>query len=210
MTTPRKRSVTAQAVHDMRSEGLSVFTRKQWGTTLEDLYQGRRREKPHSLLPNMPVDTVWQHITVTHPSGDFKADCRTVERIGMERFGTGCSYNLMVDMTYGLVGIGQPFDAKGAHTINEKPREQWKFSRDQNAVSLGIVVIGMPDTHLSSTAEHTLATILSTLIKSGIVTRGFDYVPHSLVAAKDCPCDSTRDRMGRIRIKAIRGLEGQG
>ena len=189
-------SITQKVVRRARERGLTVIQRNQWGTVHEDIYQWRRQHKPHQLLPGKPVDTVWQHITVTVPSGDFREDCRVIERIGFERFGTGCSYNFMVDMTTGHIGVGQPLDAKGAHTVNDKHIDGYSY--DQNAVAIGIAVIGMPDTHLSAAATVAIATLIAACMDVGAVTPDPDYVPHSLVAAKDCPCDSTRDAMPRI------------
>lgn len=198
------RTITQKVVKAARARGLKVYTRKQWGTVHEDVYIWRRKNKPHSLLPQRPVDTVWQHITVTRRSGDFKADCQLIERIGFERFGTGCSYNFMVDMTTGEIGMGQPLDAKGAHTLNDNHIAGFSF--DQNAVSLAIAVIGMPDYKLSGKAEAAISQLIAACIEVGAVTKGFDYEPHSLVAAKDCPCDSTRDRMSAIRHMALKVL----
>jgi hypothetical protein len=196
----------------MRHDGLTVFTRRNWGSKEAAVYAWRRAHKPHFLLPRQPVDTVWQHITVTHPSTKFSTavenffeDCRTIESIGKTRFGTGVSYNLLVDMTYGFVGVGQPFDAKGSHTLNYKGIPEYTY--DQNGVALAIAVIGMPDTRLSSRSETVIARILHRLVKENFVTPGFDYVPHSLVAAKDCPCDETRNKMSRIRMTAVAGLQ---
>lgn len=197
-----KRSITLRVVKAARKRGVKVYTRRQWGSTQETLYQWRRKNKPHALLPNKPVDTVWQHITVTRRSGDFRADCQLIERIGFARFGTGCSYNFMVDMTTGEVGIGQPLDAKGAHTLNDKGLKG--FTHDQNAVAIAIAVIGMPTYTLTPKAEQAISRLIAACIEVGAVTHGFDYMPHSAVAAKDCPCDSTLDRMPAIRAQAVR------
>lgn len=195
-------SITTRVARNARRRGLTVLSRKAWGTEHEALYQWRRKNKPHKLLPDQPVDTVWQHITVTRPSGDFKLDCRVVEQIGMDRFGTGVSYNFLVDMTTGRVAVGQPLDAKGSHTLNDKHIPGYSF--DQNAVSIAIAVIGMPDTPLSPKAEHAIAQLIAACIDLGVVTIGHDYNPHSLVAAKDCPCDPTRERMPAINRAARR------
>lgn len=59
------------------------------------------------------------HVTVTNPSGNVAADVRTVERIGY-RFGTGISYNRLVNQSTGPIAVGMPHDAPGAHTLNDK------------------------------------------------------------------------------------------
>ena len=197
----RRKSITGRVVDAARKRGVKVYTRKQWGSVHEDVYAWRRKNKPHSLLPSKPVDTVWQHITVTRRSGSFAADCQLVERIGFARFQTGCSYNFMVDMTTGEVGVGQPLDAKGAHTLNDKNLPG--FSHDQNAVSIAIAVIGMPDYVLQPAAFNAISQLIAACIEVGAVTKGFDYMPHSAVAATHCPCDSTRDLMPKIRHRAL-------
>lgn len=193
-------TITSRVVANLRGRGVKVYTRKQWGSTEGDVYAWRRANKP----AHQPADTVVQHITVTQPSGDFKADCRTIERIGMERFGSGVSYNWLVDMTTGAVAVGQPLDAKGTHTINDKDVDGYSY--DQNLVARAIAVVGMPDTDLSVRAGEAIAHLLAAMMDEGAVTRGHDYVPHSLFAYKDCPCDSTRDQMPAIRKAAAKAL----
>jgi hypothetical protein len=57
-------------------------------------------------------------------------------RIGMERFGSGVSYNFLVHMQTGEVAVGQPLDAKGTHTLNEKRVPGYSY--DQNLVARAI------------------------------------------------------------------------
>lgn len=181
--------------------GLRVYDRSQWGSRYPSVYETRRRTKPAL----QPADTVWQHITVTLDHGDltghFFTDVRTVERIGYERFGSGCSYNWLVDMTTGDVAEGQPLDAKGTHTVNDK--DVPNFSYDQNYAARAIAVVGMPGDKLSAKAARSIAGLLAAMMDEKAITTHFDYVPHSLVAWKDCPCDPTRDRMGAIRKQAF-------
>jgi len=202
-----RRTITQKVVRAARKRGVKVYNRNGiggWGSTLRALYAWRRKNKAHSLLPLKPVDTVWQHITVTRRSGNFKLDCQLVERIGFDRFGTGCSYNFMVDMTTGEVGVGQPLDAKGAHTLNDFGIAG--YTVDQNAVSIAIAVIGMPNYELKPAAFNAIANLIAACIETDAVTKGFDYNPHSLVAAKDCPCDATRDQMDAIQRRALKVL----
>lgn len=199
-------TITSRVVKNARERGLTVLNHKQWGSEHRDVYAYRREHKP----AQQPADTVVQHITVTldhgELTGDFKTDVQTVERIGMERFGSGVSYNWVVDMETGMIAVGQPLDAKGTHTINDKKVPGYTY--DQNLVARAIAVLGMPDDKLSDKAERAIAHLLAAMIDEGAVTKGFDYVPHSLFAFKDCPCDATRDRMTAIRAAAIANLKG--
>lgn len=181
--------------------GLRVHTRSQWGSKYGATYEQRRRLKPAL----QPADTVVQHITVTLDhgdlTGDFYADVRTVERIGYERFGSGVSYNWVVDMTTGDVAEGQPLDAKGTHTVNNK--DVPGYSYDQNYAARAIAVLGMPGDKLSAKAARSIAGIMAAMMDEKAITTHFDYVPHSLFAWKDCPVDETRSQMPAIRKQAF-------
>jgi hypothetical protein len=200
-------SITTRVVRNARRNGVTVLNRKQWGSKYPDIYKARRRRtKSGEWGPfTYKADTVVQHITVTRPSGDFAADVRLVERIGVERFGSGVSYNFLVDMTTGKVAVGQPLDSKGTHTVNDK--DVPGFSHDQNLVARAIAVIGMPGTKLSRKAEDAIVSLLSAMRDEGAITVGFDYVPHSMFAYKDCPCDATRNRMNEIRSAVAKAWE---
>jgi hypothetical protein len=189
-------TVTTKVVREARKLGCVVYNHRQWGSKHRLVYAWRRKFRPHKLLPKNPVDTIWQHITVTWRTGDFKADVREVERIGWERFDTGVSYNFLVDMRTGEIAVGMPLDAKGAHTLNDK--EVRGFSYNQNYVSVAIAVIGMPGHQLHEVAKLAITRLIAAMMIQGVVTRDPDYVPHSLVAYKDCPCDPTRNEMGDI------------
>lgn len=187
----------------LRRRGVKVYTRRQWGSQFPEVYRWRRQFKP---VTADPADTVVQHITVTFDSGPlrgiFFSDVQLIEQIGFERFGSGISYNAVVDMFTGAIAEGQPLDAKGTHTINNKGLEGFSF--DQNAVARAIAVLGMPDTPLTPKAERSIVLLLRAWVKFGAITEGFDYLPHSAFTAKDCPCDNTRSRMAAIRERVGR------
>lgn len=196
---PRRGSITQRVIRRAQSQyGVHIIGRGEWGSREETVYKWRRKYKP---VKRLKADTLVQHITVTKPSGDLKADARTVERIGMERFGSGVSYNFLVDMETGHIAVGQSLDAKGTHTVNNKNVSG--FSYDQNAVARAIAVVGMPNTPLSPRAHEAIAGLIAAMIDEGALTPGFDYVPHSFFAYKDCPSDSTRSQMKAIRSRAV-------
>lgn len=191
-------SPTARVVQRLRrTYKQDVLWHEEWGSKHRKTYASRRVLKP----AKMPCDTVFQHITVTLDTGpltgDFKRDVQTVERIGAERFGSGVSYNWVVDMETGQIAVGQPLDAKGTHTVMNIPRPG--FSRDQNYHARAIAVLGMPGTPLSKAAEGAITCILAAMVDEGVLLEGFDYKPHSWATAKDCPCEPTRSRMDEIR-----------
>lgn len=184
--------ITTRVLRNARTKGVTVYTRKQWGSQHLALYQWRRKNRHHALLPGKPSDTMWQHITVTHDTGRgpraFKRDMRTLERIGMERFGSGVSYNWVIDAQTGEIGLGQSLDAAGTHTINNKKIPGYSYN--QNYVSLAVSVLGMPGAKLSEKAGNALVNLLKAHIEEGALTNGFDYNPHRMVAWKDCPTDN--------------------
>ena len=195
-------TINQRVINRARSKyGLRIYTRSQWGSRYASVYETRRRTKPAL----QPADTVWQHITVTLDhgplTGDLFADARTVERIGYERFGSGVSYNWLVDMTTGDIAEGQPLDAKGTHTVNDKDAPN--FSYDQNYAGRAIAVLGMPGDKLSAKAARSIAGLQAAMMDEKAITTHYDYMPHSHVAWKDCPCDPTRNQMGAIRKKAF-------
>lgn len=189
-------TITQRVVKNARRRGVVVLSRRQWGSKLPHVYAWRRIFRK----AKSPADTIVQHITVTNPSGDFKQDARTVESIGQSRFGSGVSYNWLVDMKTGHVAVGQPLDAKGTHTLNDKNVPG--YSHDQNLVARAIAVVGQPATPLSKVAELSIAKLIAAMMDEGAVTKSPDYDPHSKFAFKDCPCDSTRDRMAAILATA--------
>ena len=66
----------------------------------------------------------------------------------------------------------------------------------------------MPGDQLSEKAEDAIVQLLAAMVEVGAITDGFDYVPHSLFAWKDCPCEPTRARMPAIRSAVTRALRG--
>jgi hypothetical protein len=163
----------------------------------------RRILKRHAKFPS---DTLVHHITVTRDDGptplDFKNDMLELERIGYDRFGSGISYNVAIDMSTGEVGVGMPLDAKGTHTINNKKVPGFSF--DQNLVALAICSVGMPGEQLTEKSKTAIAKVIATLMDIGALTSGCDYVPHSMFAYKDCPTDAVRDHMEEIYKEAVR------
>lgn len=193
------RTPSGRVVARLRSHyGQTVYTHSDWGSKHTGTYTYRKKFKPVRV---QKADTLVQHITVTRPSGDFKADCRAVEAIGYDRFKSGVSYNWLVDMTTGEIAVGQPLDAKGTHTVNNKGVKG--FSHDQNAVARAIAVVGMENTPLSAKAEEAIAAIQAAMMDEGQLTTTYDYVPHSFFAYKDCPCEATRSKMPAMRARAF-------
>lgn len=190
----------------MRKRGVPVYTRRAWALPEQrGIYRARRKVRPHLLLPKKPADTLVWHISVTRDDGpdktDFIADMRELHRIGMERFGSGVSYNFGIDMTTGEVGIGQSLHTAGTHTVNDK--ELAGFSHNQNAVAIGVVFIGMPGQHLSAAAQYSAVSLVAALVAEGALTEHFDNMPHSAFAFKDCPTDNVRAFLPKFKRRGV-------
>lgn len=196
-------TITTRVVRNARRRGVTVYSRRQWGSRSGGTYAARRSMTARGVWGpfRRQADTVVQHITVTSPTAGIKAAMRSLESIGNSRFGSGVSYNFAVDMRTGEVGVGQPLDSKGTHTVNDKGVAG--YSHDQNLVARAIAVVGMPGTPLSDKAAESISALMAAMMDEGAVTKTPDYVPHSMFAFKDCPCDPTRNRMPAIKKRAL-------
>lgn len=187
-----------RVVRTARNRGLKVYTQKQWGSAHPNSYRLRLVTRPTTRRIK---DTLWQHISVTRDDGESKIaffmDMRELEKIGDDRFQSGVSYNVAIDMLTGEIGIGQYFNAKGTHTLNHKGVPGYSF--DQNKVSLAFVFIGMPGQKPSKRAIKAAGIMFGVLIDCKKLTLDPDYNPHRMVAAKDCPTDAVVDVMPEIK-----------
>lgn len=194
-------TLDARVRRNARKRGVVMLTHRQWGSKQIALYAKRLTSHPVSVKK---ADTLWQHITVTRDDGtlpgDFKLDMQEVERIGVERFGSGFSYNYGIDMQTGMVGQGQLLLAKGTHTVNDKGVAGYSYN--QNLVARAFAWIGMPGDKISDEAKESAAQLFAAMMDEGAMTQDPDYNPHSMVAWKDCPTDAGRAAMPWILHRA--------
>lgn len=173
-----------------RLYGVDVVTRRGWGSTKGWRYA--QRLVTHRA--KVPADTVVAHVTVTlDPENHRKAFAqamRDLEDIGWKRFGSGISYNLVIEQDTGMLGIGMPLRAKGTHTVNDKGVAG--YSRDQNYWARGIAWIGNVGDRPSDACVDTFVKVLACLMDTGHVTVDPDLDPHSKFAWKECPLESMR------------------
>lgn len=199
---------TDALVAELRARGVEVLTQDVW-SLMPGVYEERLRTRPHDLLPDQPVDTLVNHITVTHDDGplvgDFVADLRELERIGWQRFRTGISYDIIVDRNapHPRVAIGQFLEARGAHAINDK--DVPGYSKDQNKVSIGLAWVGMPGNKINRHGITAMVEVRSAAITVNALTETYDDIPHSLLAYKDCPTDELRDQLPDLKRRALAG-----
>lgn len=191
----RKRNINKRVYNRIKSLKVPVYTRWQWGNR-SNVYQLRRINKPHKQIPKTPTDTIVGHITVTN-DGDIKESMQLLHKIGMERFGSGVSYNFAISMKTGEVGIGMPLDAKGTHTNNDKHVPNFS-SNELNYYSVAIAFIGVPGDVPTKKAIRAAEVIIASMMLEKACTVNPDWVPHSLFAAKECPTDAVRSVMPLI------------
>lgn len=177
-------------VRRLRAGGYRVRTRNQWGSKQAQVYGYRLRAKPVDL----PVDHMFAHITVTDEDGD--AGARQVERIGMDRFGSGVSYNWLVDHETHTIFEGQPLMAKGAHTVNDKKVPG--YPENLNYFGHAVAFMAKPGDPFCDECEELFAAIMAASKLEDVVRDEAVYLPHSKFAAKDCPTDVVRDALPRI------------
>jgi hypothetical protein len=188
--------MTADVIAHLRATGRTVHTRADWGARQESVYQWRRTNRAFYG----PADHFFAHITVTARSGDFKRDCRDVEQIGQSRFGSGVSYNWLIDRVTGHIAEGQPLDAAGTHTLNDKKVPG--FPSNLNYWGHAIAWIGRPEDPISADALESYAAIIAAEKATGHAKAGARLHPHSKFAWKDCPCDQVRDQIPAIEARA--------
>lgn len=183
-------------IQRLRAAGYQVKNRRQWGARHLPVYAYRRRTMPVDL----PVNFAFAHITVTSQDGD--AGARLVEQIGFDRFGSGVSYQWLVDHETHCIYEGMPLDAKGTHTVNDKDVEGFPYNL--NYFGHAVAFMAMPGDEFCRECEELYAAILAAEKIEGHMRDSARYLPHSMFAAKDCPTDAVRDALPRIQKLANR------
>lgn len=178
-------------INRLRSGGYKIRTKEQWGSKHLPLYGERLRSKP----VDFPVAYGFVHITVTHSHGD--QGMRDIEQIGVDRFGTGVSYNWVVDhKTDHTIYIGQPLAAKGAHTVNNK--NVAGFPYNLNYFGHAVAYMGDVTDPVCDDCVDTIAAIFAAEQIEGPMRSGAGIYPHRKFAAKSCPGDKLNARMDDI------------
>lgn len=185
-----------EVIQRLRRAGYTVRNRRDWGSTELSTYAERRRSKP----VDFPVDHIFAHITVTSTNGD--AGARQVEQIGSDRFGSGMSYQWLVDHETHAIYEGQPMDAKGTHTVNDKRVARYGY--DLNYAGHAVAWMAMPGDTFCGDCAELFAAIQAAERLEGILRDAAVYLPHSMFAAKDCPTDVLRDMLPVINRQADR------
>jgi N-acetylmuramoyl-L-alanine amidase len=156
-----------------------LLTRAEWGATA--------KQGPAMRLPARGVTF---HQTVTRATSDPAADMRTIERIGVQRFGR-FSYCYAIHPS-GVVGEGAGLTV-GAHTAGH------------NSTRIGVVFIKMDDDPLTPAAETAAVNLLRWLAATGALHQGYDTDGHRDYKATACPSDAIYDHIDAIHAAALAG-----
>lgn len=158
---------------------IPIRTRAEWGARAE-------------LGPPMrlPATRLWAHHSVTQVTGNPDADVRTVERIGVQRFGRMSYSWLWHPGTPGIVYEGAGLTV-GAHTGGH------------NSTTLALCAIGNYEANMPPAAYvEAFARLYARLVHEGLLVRNAGIEPHSLVKATSCPGRHARALLPAIRARA--------
>lgn len=173
----------------LRAEGLRFNTRAEWGSQYESVYHYRKTREPYALGNNFPLNFLFVHISVTPEVGDSLGDefeaMRIIERVGYDRFKSGFSYNFAAHDS-GRLMMGQPLNAKGTHTVNDKNVSGMPYNLNMDAHA--IVLPQMEDDEVTDVQVDSIARWGACLKRTGLNNvRGNRFYPHAHVAWKACP-----------------------
>lgn len=127
-----------------------------------------------SVPMRLPATQVYIHHSVTPVTYDPYADARTIEAVGLERFGQ-FSYSYLIHPRDGeiLEGCGL---FRGAHTSQ------------RNSTSFGICWVGNYEERAPKVQQVDATTwLIAWLTKAGHLIPGADILPHRSVYATACP-----------------------
>lgn len=153
---------------------MKLLLRGQWGATA-----------PLGPAMTLPARGVTFHQSVTTATSNVAADMRTLERIGVQRFGR-FSYCYAIHPT-GVVGVGAGATV-GAHT------------KGHNSTRFGVVFIKQDADPLTAAAEAAAVELVRHLTPSLVPAYTVDG--HRDYKATACPSDAVYGRLGAIHAAA--------
>lgn len=159
---------------------IPIRTRHEWGA----------RAPLGPPMRGLPARTLFAHHSVTQVTGNPDADVRTVERIGVSRFGR-MSYSYLwhpgrPDVVYEGAGL-----TTGAHTAGH------------NSTTLALCAIGNYEADVPpGTYGEAFARLYARLVVEGRLRPDAGIEPHSLVKSTACPGRHIRALLPHIRARA--------
>jgi hypothetical protein len=182
--------ITAERVM-LWNQGLDMISRETWDA---------RQDYTSARTVFVPVEGFVLHVSVTNRTNDEHADMRTIERIGEQRFGIGCSYNAAVFQS-GNLYEAQPLTRRGAHTVDDKNvgYKSTGSTRSMNYWWRAIVLPPQPEDKVTDAQVDQIARWAAAQIRAGYAKRDAQWIGHRDVAWKACPGDAGYNRLSEIR-----------
>jgi hypothetical protein len=173
----------------LRSQGLAFTAREGWGA-----------RHPYHKRPtvSLPTRCLFLHVAVIADPDDLvgteREKMRVLERIGVERFSSGISYNWAVFDT-GRAYEGQPLDRKGAHTVNDKGVTG--FPKNLNFFGYAVVLPQMGTDEVTDEQVDAVARF-GAACRRAKLTVANEFLPHQMFANKACPGAPALKRLPEI------------
>lgn len=165
---------------------VTIESRAAWGAryqdgdqTLSGLATGVRIH--HTVTTTLPA---------TATVDQERAQMRTIEATGQQRFGTGISYNVVI-FPSGRAYQGVSFNRRGTHDAGE------------NTPTRAICFAGDYSTHQPTDAQIATAAAIVAEGRGKWWTTTAPVTPHSDHYATDCPGNNVRTRLPEIRAGHI-------
>jgi len=187
----------------LEAAGFKVKTHEEWGSKQRAVYAARLRDKPIDI----PVPYGFLHITVTESDEPGVFEMQDVEAIGMSRFGSGVSYNWVLDHRDHTIYQGQFLEAKGTHTVNEKNVEGFPFNL--NYFGHAVAILGNVDTPVCNKCVECIAAIFAAEQLQNVMQVGAPILPHRKFANKACPGDIAMEHLDDIQRRTDRLVKAQ-
>ena len=175
----------------LAAQGLDIIPREQWDA---------RQSYTSARTVEEPARWFFLHISVTSDPADEPAAeaaaCRTVEAIGQQRFGIGCSYNAGT-MQSGRLYEMQPLTRRGAHTVNDKG--VFGFPKSLNYAGRACVLVQNVQDAVTDAQTDSAARWAAAQIRAGLARPDARWYGHRDFAWKACPGDAGYGRLPELR-----------
>jgi hypothetical protein len=186
----------------LAAQGLKHEHREGWGSRLS--YTSDR-------TVTRPASWLFLHIAVigapSQTAASERAAMRTIENIGQDRFGIGCSYNEAACQSGRLYEL-QPLTRRGAHTVNDLVNPN--FPRGSlNYTARALVLPQNVGDAVTNAQIDAAARWGAACIRAGEVKAGARWYGHRDVTQKSCPGDKAYARLAELN-RLTRHYEANG
>jgi hypothetical protein len=189
----------------LAEQGLDIRTREEWAAVQS--YTSARE-------CDTIADAFALHIAVVDDPSDLLGPedevARTIERIGQNRFESGCSYNAIAFNT-GRLYEGQPLTRRGTHTVNTFRRDRCPVhggdmtgpitssGYNLNVNWRALVLPQQVDDPVTDEQLDAAARWAAAQIRAGLARADARWHGHRCVTAKACPGQTAYDRLDELQ-----------